>query len=114
MYNILQVDHYGQLTNAEGVDVALGGFSERLVVRRIAPSLTVRYASRTDQIHLKLYAAVDHGGPGKHEQDLRALNPTPTELVSAARWSRMHDPSPGYRESLVLALQYFGVADVEL
>lgn len=77
------------------------------------PALTVWYASRFDQIHLKLYAAVDQG-PGRHEADLRALKPSAEELVSAAIWSRGHDPSPGYRHVLEQALAALGVRDAPL
>jgi hypothetical protein len=59
------------------------GFVERLMRREYGPSLTVRFASRIDQIHFKLHAAVDRGG-GKHFADLRALEPTRDELVAAA------------------------------
>lgn len=90
------------------------GFRERLERRDYGEALTIYLASRYDQIHLKLYATVDAGGPGKHEQDLRALEPTEKELLVAARWSRGHDPSPGYRETLVRALEYLGVNDADL
>ncbi|HEU5062204.1 MAG TPA: DUF6036 family nucleotidyltransferase [Solirubrobacterales bacterium] len=49
------------------------GFLERLDGRSYGEALIVHFASRYDQIHFKLYAMVDEGGPGKHEQDLRAL-----------------------------------------
>lgn len=90
------------------------GFADRLETHHLGPYLTVRFASRLDQINFKLYAAVDDGGPGKHERDLVVLAPTPDELVAAARWSRTHDPSPGYRESLEAALRHFGIDDVDL
>jgi hypothetical protein len=90
------------------------GFVDRLERRDYGPGLTVYFASRYDQIHFKLYAAVDEGGPGKHEADLRALAPTEAELIAAARWSRSHDPSPGYAESLRGALEFLGVNDVDL
>jgi hypothetical protein len=51
------------------------GFLERLMRRDYGAGLSVHLASRIDQIHFKLYALVDRG-PGKHEQDLRALSPT--------------------------------------
>jgi hypothetical protein len=86
------------------------GFVERLTVRDYGPSLTVRYASRFDQVHFKLHATVDRGG-GKHFSDLRALNPTEPDLVAAARWARTHDPSPGFRSVLVEVLAYFGIRD---
>lgn len=53
-------------------------------------------------------------GVGRHEQDLRALKPTAEELVRAARWTRTHDPSLGFREMLVRALRYLGVEDADL
>jgi len=53
-------------------------------------------------------------GAGKHEADLRALNPTRDELLAAARWTRTHDPSEGFREQLVAALAYLEVEDVRL
>jgi hypothetical protein len=69
--------------------------------------------SRFDQIHFKLYAAVDQG-PGKHESDLRALSPSENELIAAARWSRLHDPSAGYLQQLTLALAAMGVTDATI
>ena len=79
-------------------------------------SLSIHVAARLDQIHLKLYAASDHGPRSKHVSDLRALAPTRAELITAARWCRTHDPSAGYRESLRRALNFFDVEvrDAEL
>jgi hypothetical protein len=89
------------------------GFVDRLESRDYGDALTVHFASRFDQIHFKLYAMVDQGA-GKHEADLRALNPTPDELLAAARWTRTHDPSEGFREQLLAALAYLGVDDASL
>lgn len=89
------------------------GFVDRLERRDYGEGLVVYLASRYDQIHFKLYAAVDQG-PGKHEQDLRALAPTETELIAAAHWSRTQDPSEGYAQVLRGALESFGVEDVDL
>ena len=89
------------------------GFVDRLERRDYGPSLTVHFASRFDQIHFKLYAMVDQGA-GKHEADLRALDPTRDELLAAARWTRTHDPSEGFREQLLAAFDYLGVEDVRL
>lgn len=89
------------------------GFVDRLERRDYGDALTVHLASRFDQIHFKLYAMVDQGA-GKHEADLRALEPTREELLAAARWTRTHDPSEGFREQLLAALAYLGVEDVRL
>jgi len=87
------------------------GFLERVESRRYGDYLTVHFASRYDQIHFKLYAAVD-AGPGKHSQDLEALAPTPEELLQAARWARTHDSSPGFEEVQRRVLAHYGVGDV--
>jgi hypothetical protein len=89
------------------------GFTDRLERRDYGQGLVVYLASRYDQIHFKLYAAVDQG-PGKHEADLRTLAPTEAELIAAARWSRSQDPSEGYAGVLRSALESFGVTDVDL
>lgn len=89
------------------------GFLDRVESRRYGSHLAVHFASRFDQIHFKLYAAVD-AGPGKHSQDLEALAPTPEELLTAARWTRTHDPSPGFEEVLRRVLAHYGVDDAEL
>jgi hypothetical protein len=84
------------------------GFWGRVVSRDYGPSLTIHFAGRLDQIHFKLYAMVDQSG-GRHEADLRALHPTPMELLEAAAWTQTQDPSEGFRTVLVLALRTLGV-----
>jgi hypothetical protein len=88
-------------------------FMSRVVTRSYGTALVVYFASRFDQIHFKLFAMVDQSG-GRHEADLRALNPTQGELTLAARWSITQDPSPGYRSVLVKALRVLGVEDADL
>lgn len=89
------------------------GFVGRLTRRDIGSALVLHLASRLDQIHFKLYAFVDQG-LGRHEEDLRALEPTAAELEAAARWTISQDPSEGYRQELLGALRYLGVDDVAL
>lgn len=84
------------------------GFYERAQRRIYGLGLEILFASRVDQIHLKLYATVDQGA-GKHLKDLEALRPTHQELLDAARWSRSHDPSEGYLSVLRRVLSHFGV-----
>jgi hypothetical protein len=86
------------------------GFEERAQRRDFGPGLEVLFASRVDQIHLKLYATVDQGA-GKHLTDLEALAPIEQELLDAASWSQTHDPSDGYRTVLASVLAHFGVND---
>ncbi|HWH94054.1 MAG TPA: DUF6036 family nucleotidyltransferase [Baekduia sp.] len=88
------------------------GLEGRWTTKHYGPALTVRWASRLDQIHFKLYAAVDQAG--KHLRDLEALNPTRDDLIAAALWARSHDPSAGFLAPLREALTYFGVRDADL
>jgi hypothetical protein len=89
------------------------GFEERAQRRGFGQGLEVLFASRVDQIHLKLYATVDQGA-GKHLTDLEALAPTERELLDAASWSQTHDPSEGYRNVLTSVLAHFGIDDGHL
>ena len=81
------------------------GFFDRLEARSYG-HLTIWYIGRLDQIHLKLYAAADsHGGGPRHLNDLIALQPTPQELLMAARWTMTHDVSLPFKELLKAVLQ---------
>lgn len=71
------------------------GIEERLTHRAYGPALTIAFVGRYDQIHFKLYAAADQG-PGRHVSDLRDLQPTADELLAAARWTLLQDPSEGF------------------
>jgi hypothetical protein len=93
------------------------GFERRVSIHRYG-SLEVHVAGRFDLICFKLYAAVDHSGDrvSKHLTDLRALDPSAEELLTAAIWTRTHDPSEGFKGELVKVLAIFGVeaADADL
>ena len=86
------------------------GFEARVSVRRYG-GLEVHIPGRVDLLAFKLYAAVDQFGSRDSKQmaDLRALEPTPEELLTAARWTRTHDPSEGYQGELIKALASLGV-----
>ena len=84
------------------------GWEERIEVRRYG-GLEIHVPSRFDQICFKLYAAVDRGPDDKHFHDLVRLTPTKEELLTAAAWTRTHDPSEGFRTMLIGCLDHFGV-----
>lgn len=88
------------------------GFRSRTSTR-VHGGLVVHHADRFDQICFKLYATVDTDPRSKHAQDLKRLTPTPEELVDAARWSRTHDPSDGFRSQLLQVLAWLGADDVD-
>jgi hypothetical protein len=88
------------------------GFEQRTQSRTFG-SLVIHIAGRRDQIYFKLYAGADMGPDSKHIRDLERLEPTEQELVEGARWAITHDPSPGFRNMLLNALDYLGVTGVE-
>jgi len=83
------------------------GLAARLTKQEFGEKLSVYFLDRYDQIHLKLYAAID-SGPGRHVDDLLKLNPTDSELEAAARWTLTHDVSDGFRTMLVSMLKQLG------
>ncbi len=86
------------------------GFTDRLQKVSIGEYLSIYYASRFDQIHFKLYAAVDRGG--YHVTDLSAIKPTKDELYAAAKWCATQDVSEGFLYLLKEFLESFGANDV--
>lgn len=88
------------------------GFEERVTTRRFG-GLTVHAAGRFDQICMKVYASVDQGPRSRHFADLKRLEPSATELLEAGRWARSHDPSDGFRSSLLQMLEALGVSDAD-
>lgn len=86
------------------------GVAERLVVRDFGDALRVSFISRYDQIHFKLYAAADQGG--RHFADLRKLNPSPEQLLAAARWTFTQDVSDAFRQVVIEVLGALGHGDL--
>ena len=75
------------------------GFVNRLVRHEVGSRVTLFFIGRYDQIHFKLYAAVDRSG-GYHADDLMRLAPTEEEMLAAARWAMTHDSSEGFRDMM--------------
>lgn len=83
------------------------GLHGRVTWQAFGPQLDVGFVGRHDQIHFKLYAAVDQTG-GYHAADLQVLAPTDSELLTAITWARTHDPSPGFRQCIRDFLEAYG------
>ncbi len=93
------------------VDMGLpSGFVGRLIRRDYGPQLTVFFVGRLDQIHFKLFAAVDRND--YHTQDLLALRPTDAEMAGAAAWVVTQDVSEPFRMVLKDFLSRIGYAAV--
>jgi hypothetical protein len=84
------------------------GFEKRLVKRVYGQYLAIYYISRIDQIHFKLYAAVDRGD--YHVQDLFALRPIEDEIEIAAKWVITQDVSDVFKALLkdFLEVHHYG------
>lgn len=89
------------------------GFLSRLQRREYGTHLIVYLPDRFDLIHLKLFAGVDQG-PGRHWSDLKALHPTPAEMLAAARWVLGQDAGdvfPGIVRQALKLHDYAHIAD---
>jgi hypothetical protein len=84
------------------------GFLQRLRMRAYGTKLNVYFLDRIDQIYFKLFAAVDHGGPSRHLDDLDSLSPTDDELYAAAQWVKIQDPSEDFTETMKTMLRITG------
>ena len=87
------------------------GLKDRLQSVKFGAVLTVLFIGRLDQIHLKLFAAVDQG-MGKHVEDLLALEPTEEEIRIAALWVSGQDASQEFSMILRQMLSGIGYARI--
>jgi len=71
------------------------GFEKRLIEKRYGEYLTIYFISRLDQIHFKLYAAVDRDD--YHIDDLFALKPIDDEIEMATQWVLTQDVSEEFK-----------------
>jgi hypothetical protein len=85
------------------------GFEKRLVKKAYGQYLTVYFISRLDQIHFKLYAAVDQDD--YHVQDLFALKPAENEMEMAAKWVVTQDVSEVFKALLKDFLEIHNYGD---
>ena len=103
----------GWLNNGPASQFNMGlppGFQQRLSTTVIGEKLTVYYIGRIDQIYFKTYASADQGG--YHVSDLKALKPTNSELIDAAKWCMTQNVSEGFRMTLLDMFNQLGWQDV--
>jgi len=86
------------------------GFEKRLVKYVYGHFLSVYFISRLDQIHFKLYTAVDQDD--YHVQDLFALKPTENEMEIAANWVVTQDTSEVFKSLLKDFLEIYKYGDI--
>jgi len=101
--------------NPEPGDLVVSGLPEglekRLHAKKYGERLTVHFIGRLDQIYFKVYAAASDA-PGRHSDDLMALNPTPEEIEAAAGWSLAQDTSSEFKQILKDMLGKLGYEDI--
>jgi len=85
------------------------GFEHRLKRRRFGRCLALHLASRLDQIHLKVYAAMDPKTRLEtHLGDLLDLEPTEAEAKAVVDWLLGRMTSPAFRRKLKQVLDRIG------
>jgi hypothetical protein len=87
------------------------GCADRLHTHRFGQRLVVHFIDRFDQICLKTYAAIN-GDSQRHLADLRALNPTEDEMLTAARWTLTQDAADFFPDLVRDFLRKVGYPDV--
>jgi hypothetical protein len=99
------------LDSAAATDRLLSALSEQLSLTRHEYDLIVIGGSALLALGLVSCSTQD---VDEHFSDLRALEPSGAELLSAARWTRTHDPSEDFLSVLTEVLAYFKVDDADL
>jgi len=91
-------DRWINLGPASQLDMGLPeGFSTRLIEKRYGDHLKIFYTCRLDQIHFKLFAALDQDSESHHYEDLLKLSPREDELGQACSWVLQQDVSEEFR-----------------
>jgi hypothetical protein len=84
------------------------GLTARLKKKSYGASLTVYFISRLDQVHFKIYAAMDLKEGTRHLSDLIDLNPTAAEVETAVAWLLGRKVSPQFKATLSQVLERIG------
>jgi len=86
-------------------------FWQELETRDYGDYLKISFVTRSGQIHLKTYAALNRAKP-RDLDDLRALAPTSAETEAAVGWVIENIPGVTHRDQLPALLTYLDHADL--
>ena len=86
-------------------------FWQELETREYGHYLKISFVTRSGQIQLKTYAALNRAKP-RDLDDLRTLAPTSAETEAAVRWVLDHFPVLSHRDKLPNLLSHLGHADL--
>lgn len=84
-------------------------FWQKLETREYSHYLKISFVTRSGQIQLKTYAALNRAKP-RDLDDLRTLAPTSTETEAAIHWTLDHFPVLSHRDKLPDLLTHLGHA----
>jgi hypothetical protein len=82
--------------------------TKRLIRKSYGICLTVYFISRFDQVHFKIYAAMDPKSGTRHLSDLLDLKPQEDEVKAAISWLLGRKASPEFKAALCQVLERIG------
>ena len=84
------------------------GMTTRLVRKSYGACLTIFFISRFDQVHFKIYAAMDPKDGARHLGDLLDLKPRENEVSAATSWRLGREVSADFKAVLREVLERIG------
>lgn len=100
--------------NAEATILLKHGLPEGILersskhARQYGPCLRVQFIGRSDQVALKLYAAMDPAKGRRHEEDLVAMEPTKKEIKHALNWLCAWPSNEAFKKRLAFLVEGLG------
>ncbi|MGD1085407.1 MAG: hypothetical protein ABSA47_11755 [Verrucomicrobiota bacterium] len=82
--------------------------TNRLIKKSYGACLTVYFINRFDQVHFKMYAAMDPKDGTRHLGDLLDLKPKEHEVRAAVSWLLGREASPEFKAALRQVLERIG------
>jgi len=82
--------------------------TKRLIKKPYGLCLTVYFISRFDQVHFKMFAAMDPKDGTRHLGDLLDLKPRENEVTAAVAWLLGRKTSPEFKSGLFQVLERIG------
>lgn len=76
--------------------------------RQYGPCLRVQFIGRSDQVALKIYAAMDPVKGRRHEEDLVAMDPTKKEIKHALEWMSAWPSNEAFKRRLAFLVEGLG------
>jgi len=80
----------------------------RLKKKSYGECLTIYFIGRLDQVHFKIYAAMDPKQGERHLSDLLDINPTEREVQAAVSWLLGRKAGPEFKATLKQVLERIG------